>query len=70
MINEKTSRNYPLPHPENIAKHDVVRIREAFIAVDADITDVESECFRIITEQNKNKFEEFLGLWRNGNEYN
>jgi hypothetical protein len=70
MINDKTTRSYPLPHPENIAKHDVVRIREAFVAVDADITDIKSECFRIIAEQNKNKFEEFLGLWRNGNEYN
>jgi hypothetical protein len=34
MIDDRTTRRYPLPHPENIAKHDVVRLREAFIAVD------------------------------------
>jgi hypothetical protein len=63
MINEKTTRNYPLPHPENIAKHDVMRIREAFVAVDADIDAIET----VITTNNivakSKKFEEFIELW-------
>jgi hypothetical protein len=65
MIDEKTTRNYPLPHPhpENIAKHDVARIREAFVAVDADINAIET----VITTNNiaakSKKFEEFIKLW-------
>jgi hypothetical protein len=38
MIDEKTiNREYPLPHPENIASQDVGRISEAIEMVDADV---------------------------------
>jgi hypothetical protein len=38
MIDEKTEhKNYPLPHPENIASQDIGRIAEAIEMVDADI---------------------------------
>lgn len=63
MIDEKTSRNYPLPHPENIAKRDVVRLREAFIAVDADIGDLEVICTKLNDAYDREKFEEFIGMW-------
>ena len=38
MINEKTqTRDYPLPHPDNIMQDDVNRVRETFNKVDSDI---------------------------------
>lgn len=59
MVNDTTSRNYPLPHPENIAKHDAQRIRESFIAIDTDINKIDT--LRIKNELKE--FEEFIGLW-------
>jgi hypothetical protein len=63
MINEKTTRNYPLPHPENIAKHDVARISEAFINVDADINAIEAVVMKNEAEKKQKEIEEFIGLW-------
>lgn len=63
MIDQKTSRNYPLPHPENIAKQDVVRIRESFIAIDSDINNLEKVINNIISKRKKTELEEYLGLW-------
>jgi hypothetical protein len=63
MINDRTERNYPLPHPQNIASQDVVRIRDAFVAVDADITAVEAFCAQLREGFDRGKFEEFLCLW-------
>jgi hypothetical protein len=63
MIDERTFRNYPLPHPENIAKHDVVRMREAFVAVDADISVIETVIAQNNAEKKREEIEEFLGLW-------
>jgi hypothetical protein len=63
MIDDRTSRNYPLPHPENIAKHDVVRMREAFINVDADINVLEAIVMKNEAEKKQKEIEEFLGLW-------
>ena len=41
MIDESTqNKNYPLPHPSNIASQDVTRIATALTMIDADI----SEC--------------------------
>ena len=41
MINENTTnKNYPLPHPSNIASQDVTRIATAIEMIDEDI----SEC--------------------------
>jgi hypothetical protein len=63
MIDEKTTRNYPLPHPENIAKHDVVRMREAFIAVDVDMNKFDAICTKLNSAFDREKFEEFIGMW-------
>lgn len=41
MPNDKTRRGYPLPHPENIAAQDVVRIRTTIEKIDEDITERE-----------------------------
>jgi hypothetical protein len=65
MIDERTFRNYQLPHPENIAKHDVVRMREAFVAVDADISAIETIIAQNNAEKKQKELEEFLGLWNN-----
>lgn len=63
MIDNRTPRNYPLPHPENIAKHDVVRIRESFIAIDADINAIDTVCTQNVTDKSREKFENFIELW-------
>jgi hypothetical protein len=64
MIDDRTSsKNYPLPHPQNIASQDVVRIRDAVTAIDADITSAETVCINLRAEWNQKKFEKFLGLW-------
>ena len=33
-----TPRGYPLPHPDNIAAEDALRLRTALIAIDSDVT--------------------------------
>lgn len=43
MPNDKTSREYPLPHPENISVEDVVRIRTAVEKIDEDMNERENE---------------------------
>lgn len=40
MTNETTPRGYPLPSPDNIAREDATRIREAIQQIDADVTNV------------------------------
>ncbi|WP_024277989.1 hypothetical protein [Xanthobacter sp. 126] len=37
VIDDRTSRNYPLPHASNKIADDVVRLREALTAVDGDV---------------------------------
>lgn len=38
MIDDRTEHlNLPLPHPDNLLKNDVVRIKESFIALDSTI---------------------------------
>ena len=49
MVNETTNnKNYPLPHPSNIASKDVTRIATALTMIDADI----SECSSSISSIN------------------
>jgi hypothetical protein len=62
MIDDRTIRDYPLPHPENIAKHDVVRLREAFIAVDADMNRFDAICTKLNSAFDREKFEGFIGM--------
>jgi hypothetical protein len=64
MIDNKTvNKNYPLPHPLNIASQDVVRMRDAFIAIDADVERIDTICTRMSNTFDREKFEKFLGLW-------
>ena len=47
MINETTvNKNYPLPHPKNIASQDVERIATAIDMIDGDV----SECEKLIDD--------------------
>ena len=43
MTQDKTNRGYLLPHPENIAVQDVVRIRDTIERVDKDMNERENE---------------------------
>jgi hypothetical protein len=63
MPNDITPRNYKLPHPDNIAAQDVVRIREAFLQVDADISQQEVAYNNLKQAFIKLTFETFLDLW-------
>lgn len=56
MPNQETSRGYELPHPENIASQDVVRIRNALTSIDSDVNEVWDE-------QSQQKLESTIELW-------
>lgn len=43
MHDEKTKRGWPLPHRENLLADDVERIRNAFIAIDAEFSKIVSD---------------------------
>ncbi len=60
MPNEETKRGYPLPHPENIAVEDVVRIRRAIEKIDEDMNEREDE---LKNNFERFRFETFLNFW-------
>ncbi|RDD34440.1 hypothetical protein Wcon_01476 [Wolbachia endosymbiont of Cylisticus convexus] len=60
MSDDKTSRGYPLPHPENIAVEDVVRIRRAIEKIDEDMSEREGE---LKNNFERFRFETFLNFW-------
>lgn len=62
MSDDKTSRGYPLPHPENIAVEDVVRIRRAIEKIDEDMSEREDE---LKNNFERFRFETFLNFWGN-----
>ncbi|WP_423348836.1 hypothetical protein [Wolbachia sp. wLmal] len=64
MPNEKTRRGYPLPHPENIAVQDVVRIRTTTEKIDEDITEREDEHNQLKSNFERFNFETFLNFWK------
>uniref|UniRef100_UPI00192B3091 hypothetical protein n=1 Tax=Bradyrhizobium japonicum TaxID=375 RepID=UPI00192B3091 len=37
MPNDSTTRGYPLPHPDNVARDDAQRIRDAITAISEDL---------------------------------
>jgi hypothetical protein len=37
MTQERTTRGYPLPHPEHLLSEDVLNLREALTRIDADV---------------------------------
>ncbi|WP_264707186.1 hypothetical protein [Wolbachia endosymbiont (group A) of Acrocera orbiculus] len=63
MSDDKTSRGYSLPHPENIAVEDVVRIRRAIEKIDEDITEREDEHNQLKNNFKRFRFETFLNFW-------
>ncbi|WP_281508665.1 hypothetical protein [Wolbachia endosymbiont (group B) of Pandemis cinnamomeana] len=63
MTVDQTKRGYPLPHPENIAVQDVVRIRRAIEKIDEDITEREDEHNQLKNNFKRFRFETFLNLW-------
>ncbi|WCR59264.1 MAG: hypothetical protein PG978_000700 [Wolbachia endosymbiont of Ctenocephalides felis wCfeF] len=63
MSNDETSRGYPLPHPENIAAQDVVRIRTAIEKVDEDMSKGENKHNQLKSNFERFSFETFLNLW-------
>ncbi|MDX5518237.1 MULTISPECIES: hypothetical protein [unclassified Wolbachia] len=63
MSDDKTSRGYPLPHPENIAVQDVVRIRTTIEKIDEDITEREDEHNQLKNNFKRFRFETFLNFW-------
>lgn len=63
MSDDKTSRGYPLPHPENIAVQDVVRIRTTIEKIDEDITEREDEHDQLKNNFKRFRFETFLNFW-------
>lgn len=60
MSDDKTSRGYSLPHPENIAVQDVVRIRTTIKKIDADITEREDEHNQLKSNFERFNFETFF----------
>ncbi|APR98560.1 hypothetical protein [Wolbachia endosymbiont of Folsomia candida] len=63
MSVDQTKRGYLLPHPDNIAVQDVVRIRTTIEKVDEDITKRENEHNQLKNTFNRFSFETFLNLW-------
>ncbi|BET31285.1 MULTISPECIES: hypothetical protein [Wolbachia] len=60
MTFDQTKRGYPLPHPENIAVEDVVRIRRAIEKIDEDMSEREDE---LKNNFERFRFETFLNFW-------
>ncbi|WP_341816212.1 hypothetical protein [Wolbachia endosymbiont (group B) of Elophila nymphaeata] len=63
MSNDKTSRGYPLPHPENIAVEDVVRIRTTIEKIDEDMSERENKHNQLKSNFERFRFEIFLNFW-------
>ncbi|MGL9779616.1 MAG: hypothetical protein ACR5K5_05220 [Wolbachia sp.] len=61
MPDDQTKRGYPLPHPENIAVEDVVRIRRAIEKIDEDMSEREDE---LKNNFKRFRFETFLNFWK------
>ena len=59
-----SKRNYPLPHPDNIAAEDIRRIREAIILIDEAITALENKQCVLDKTLERLKLDNFLNLWR------
>jgi len=63
MPNDQSKRGYTLPHPENIAVQDVVRIRTTIEKIDEDITEREDEHNQPKNNFKRFRFETFLNFW-------
>ncbi len=56
MPNDVSTRGYELPHPDNVASSDVVRIRNALTSIDEDVNE-------IWNDQAKQNLESTIELW-------
>lgn len=63
MPNDETRRGYPLPHPENIAVQDVVRIRTTIEKIDEDMNERENKHNDLQKAFERLNFETFLNFW-------
>ncbi|WP_341812174.1 hypothetical protein [Wolbachia endosymbiont (group A) of Conops quadrifasciatus] len=65
MTIDQTKRGHLLPHPENIAVEDVVRIRRAIEKIDEDMSKRENKHNQLKSDFERFSFETFLNLWGN-----
>lgn len=63
-MEEKTSHGYPLPHKDNIASEDAMRILEAIEKIDEDIQKSEEKESDMNQKLRAHILEEKIGLWR------
>jgi hypothetical protein len=63
MPNDTTTRGYPLPHSDNVASEDVMRIREATLDIDTDIEALDDAQVILQEDLSRHLYEEFLNLW-------
>lgn len=63
-MDTETPRHYPLPHKDNIASHDVMRIREALEKIDTDVSKNEQEGVALKARFDRSEMENMLNLWR------
>lgn len=60
----ETPRHYPLPHKDNVASQDVMRIRDAIQRIDTDITASEEKHAALQSQLKQHLFETRIDLWR------
>jgi hypothetical protein len=63
MPNDQTPRGFSLPHKDNIASQDVMRIRESIENIDEDLSDQENDKNILRKDFDRHHFEQFLNLW-------
>ncbi len=63
MAFDQTKRGYPLPHPENIAVEDVIRIRRAIEKIDEDMSERKNKHNDLQKAFERLNFEKFLNFW-------
>jgi hypothetical protein len=49
-MTDQSLRGFPLPHPDNIAREDAARIRDAIVGIDAALTDLDAKETPVATE--------------------
>jgi hypothetical protein len=63
MPNDQTQRGFKLPHKDNIASADVMRIRESIENIDEDLNEQENDKNILRKDFDRHNFEQFLNLW-------
>jgi hypothetical protein len=70
MPNDQTPRGFKLPHKDNIASTDVMRIRESIENIDEDLSEQENDNKAIRKDFDRHSFEQFLNLWSTPYDHN